>query len=139
MLQVNQATLVGYVGGDPKTHTGKSGTDVTTFSLCTTMRWRTADGEAKEQSEWHRIVAFGNQATAAAKMVRKGDPLMVLGRVSYREYTPDDGITRKVTEIVVGGRGAMINVLVPGRGGEDGVSSAEEGHEGAPDLADVPF
>ena len=63
---------------------------------------------------------------------------MVRGRLQSREYTNDDGLTRKVTEIVVAGRDGMINLLTPGRAGED--DPAPEPADAALETPhDIPF
>ena len=136
MLQINEVELLGYAGAKPRTGTTTAGTGWAGFSLCTTARYRNRDGDTAERSEWHRIVAFGPQAAVVARMVRKGDPVMVRGRLQYRDYEDGDGENRKVTEIVVGGRDGMINVLAPGRT-DHGEIAPDHAAPETPD--DIPF
>ena len=121
MLNMNRATLVGYAGRDPESRELESGDVVAKFTLATTERYQRPSGERAESTQWHNIVAFGHAAGAVQKLVRKGDPVLVEGRVSYREYKDAAGSAQRATEIVVSGARGVINVLAPMRSGADDV------------------
>ena len=112
MMNMNRVTLLGHAGRDPETRTTRNGGMVAKFTLATTEKWR-KDGELSEATEWHRIVAFGPAAEAAAKLVRKGAALLVEGRIAGREYRDKEGVTHRVTEIVVAGPQGTLNLLSP--------------------------
>lgn len=112
MMNMNRVTLLGHAGHDPETRTTRNGGMVAKFSLATTEKWR-KDGELSEATEWHRIVAFGPAAEAAAKLVRKGGALLVEGRIAGREYRDKEGATHRVTEIIVAGPQGSLNLLSP--------------------------
>lgn len=101
-MSINKVILVGYVGKDPEIRYLKERFSVANFSLATTHTvGKTAAGGAREeQTEWHRIVAFGEQAAFAEQWVRKGSLLAVEGRISYRNYTDKQGTMHSITEIV---------------------------------------
>ena len=124
MLGMNRATLLGHAGRDPEMRKTQAGDDVARFSLATTERFRRKDDTVGEATEWHAIVAFGPAAEAVRKLVRKGDPVLVEGRISTRSWTDrKTGSERRTTEIVVAGRGSVVNVLAKrrtGQGGSDG-------------------
>jgi single-strand DNA-binding protein len=65
MRDVNKVILVGRLGADPIQRQTKSGTPVTSFSLATS-RWVKKEGDevGVEETQWHRIVAWGKQAEA---------------------------------------------------------------------------
>ena len=92
-MSINKVILVGYIGKDP---------EIRYLSLATTHTiGKTASGGTREeQTEWHRIVAFGEQAAFAEQWVRKGSLLAVEGRISYRNYTDKQGTMHSITEIV---------------------------------------
>ena len=50
--------VIGNLGADPVVNTTKKDTPVVTFSVATTEHWKDSEGEAKENTEWHRIVAY---------------------------------------------------------------------------------
>jgi len=103
MASLNQATLIGFVGDDPKIVQTKNGKTMATFSLATTERGFTRqDGSTVEdKTDWHNIVFFGKPAEIISKYVRKGASLFVQGKMRTRSYvSTQDNITRYVTEII---------------------------------------
>ena len=59
---VNKVILVGNLGQDPEVRYMPSGGAVANITLATSESWRDkATGEMKEQTEWHRVVLFGEQ------------------------------------------------------------------------------
>ena len=114
MLNVNRVTLLGHVGRDPELHSTAGGDRAARFSLATTERWKGRDGEARERTEWHRIIVFGGNVGVVERLVRKGAAVLVEGRLTVREYTDREDKPRQATEIIVGGPQGMVNVLAPG-------------------------
>ena len=119
MLNMNRATLVGHAGRDPEFRDLKNGEKAATFSLATTEKWKDREGNPAEATEWHRIVVYGPTVAAVEKMLRKGDRVMVEGRIATREYRDREDAARSVTEIVVAGRQGMVNILSERRAPEE--------------------
>ena len=111
MLNMNRATLVGHAGRDPEIRDLKNGGKAATFTLATTEKWTDGDGRPAEATEWHRIVVYGPTVATVGKMLRKGDRVMVEGRIATRAFTDREGNERAVTEIVVSGWRGMVNIL----------------------------
>lgn len=101
MESVNQATIIGYVGEDPKIITTSNGKTMATLTVATTERGYTKrDGTTSEdRTEWHNIVLFGKLAEIARDYIRKGATLYIQGKMRTRSYDDKDGIKRYVTEI----------------------------------------
>ena len=61
---MNKAMVIGNLGNDPEVRYTKNRneTPVATFSVATTERWKDADGNKQEHTEWHRVVAWGSLA-----------------------------------------------------------------------------
>ena len=139
MLTMNKATLLGYAGRNPEMRKLPSGDDVAEFSLATTERFRRRDDTVDESTEWHTIVAFGPAAEAVRKLVRKGVPVLVEGRIVTRSWIDrTTGAERRATEIVVAGRRSLVNVLSrPGRG-TGGIGAGGEHGGGAAGSAGDP-
>ena len=114
MLNMNRATLVGHAGRDPEIRDLANGEKAATFSLATTEKWKDRDGQPAEATEWHRVVVYGAAVKAVAEMLRKGDPVLVEGRIATRSFRDREGADRTITEIVVAGRQGTVNIL-PGR------------------------
>ena len=148
MLTMNRATLVGHAGRNPEMRTLPSGDEVASFSLATTERFRRRDGTEGEATEWHTIVAFGAAAEAARTLVRRGDPVLVEGRIATRAWTDRKGAERRTAEIVVAGPRSQVNVLAKRRREPDGgdeppggaaaaAADADRDEEGSADAAAV--
>ena len=120
MLTMNRATLVGHAGRNPEMRTLPSGDEVALFSLATTERFKRRDGTDGEATEWHAIVAFGAAAEAVRKLVRRGDPVLVEGRIGTRTWTDRKGAEHRTSEIVVAGPRGQVNVLAKRRREPDG-------------------
>lgn len=97
---INKVTLLGNVGGDPRSRTFDGGGEVANITLATTKKGYTKrDGtQVPERTEWHNITASGSLAGVVRQYVHKGDRLYVEGELRTREYEKD-GIKRYVTEV----------------------------------------
>ena len=134
MLNMNRATLVGHAGKDPEIRELKNGGKAAVFTLATTEKWTDGDGRPGEATEWHRIVVYGPTVAAVEKMLRKGDRVMVEGRIATRGFTDREGNDRTVTEIVASGRHGLVNILGARRAADD-MTDAADGGDGADPVA----
>lgn len=125
---VNKVILIGNLGRDPETRFTNSGGSVTNFSLATTESFTDKGGARQERTEWHNIVVWGKQGENCAQYLKKGSPVYVEGRITYREYEAKDGSgKRKATDIV-----AMRVQFLSQRGGAPmGDSASDFGGGGA--------
>ena len=98
-MSVNQIYLLGRCGKDAEVRMAGQN-KVATFSLCTGGKYKTNDGREIDDTAWHSIVAWRNLAELSEKYIRKGSQILVIGRVTYRKYTGNDGVERNVTEII---------------------------------------
>lgn len=101
---MNKVFLKGNVGQDPKITTFQDGGKVAQFTLATTERgFETRDGRKIEpQTTWHNIVVKRTGfAGVCEQFVKKGTPLLIVGKIQTRSYEDNAGQTRYVTEIVV--------------------------------------
>ena len=111
MSGVNKVILVGNLGADPTVRYTQGGTAVANFSLATTERFTTREGERESRVEWHRIVAWGKLAEICKEYLKKGRSAYVEGRIQTRSYDDREGNKKWITEIVasrvqfLGGRG----------------------------------
>lgn len=102
MSYLNKAMLIGRVGQNPEIKTiNEQGRKAAQFSLATTERYKDRNGEVKEQTEWHNIVAFDKTAELIEKFVAKGMLLYVEGKLRTRSWDDQNGNKRYVTEVLV--------------------------------------
>lgn len=98
---LNKVILIGNLTRDPEIRYTPSGTAVCSFGLATNRTWTTESGERKEQTEFHRIVAWKKLAEICAKFLSKGRKIFLEGRLQTRSWTGQDEQERRVTEIVI--------------------------------------
>lgn len=103
MSGVNQVNLIGRLGADPEVRYTAAGDPVANLSLATSERWNDrATGEAREETEWHRVVLFGSPAKTASEYLGKGREVAIVGgKLKTRKWTDKDGADRYTTEVVV--------------------------------------
>ncbi|PIR98034.1 MAG: single-stranded DNA-binding protein [Candidatus Colwellbacteria bacterium CG10_big_fil_rev_8_21_14_0_10_42_22] len=116
-MNLNKVIIAGRLTADPELRTTSSGDSVASFSLATNRFWRDKNGEKKENTEFHNIVAWGRQAEIINQFSKKGSILMVEGRLQTRTWEGKDGQNRRTTEIV-----AENIQLGPRSGGQDNSS-----------------
>lgn len=97
----NTVQLVGNVGQDPEIRNLEGGKKVASFSIATSESYKNEKGEKVDQTEWHRIVAWGNSAEIIEKYVTKGNQIGIVGKLTHRTYDDKDGIKRNITEVLV--------------------------------------
>jgi single-strand DNA-binding protein len=70
---------LGNVGKDPEIRTTPNGTIVASFSVATSSRYKDAQGNWQERSEWHNCTAFKRTAEIIRDYVKKGSKVYVEG------------------------------------------------------------
>ena len=88
---LNKAMVIGNLGRDPEMRYTQGGQAVTNFSVATSRRWTGQDGEPREDTEWHRIVAWGKLAEICNEYLSKGSSVYIEGRIQTRQYEDREG------------------------------------------------
>ena len=99
----NNVRLTGNLGFDPEVREIAKGRKVARMSVATNDSYRNANGERVVDTQWHTVVAWGSTATMVERMLRKGSPVTLEGRLVHRSYETKDGVKRFVTEVVMNG------------------------------------
>jgi len=98
---LNRVVLIGNLTRDPELKYTPAGVAVCTFGVATNRNWTTANGETKEETQYHRIVAWQKLAELCAKLLTKGRKVYLEGRITYRSFTGRDNQQHQITEIVL--------------------------------------
>lgn len=96
---LNRVTLVGRLGCDPDIKDKDSGLKICNFLLVTNMEGKNDDGGKELETQWHDCVAFGNMAYILENHVKKGDKVLVEGRLKYYVREDSEGNKNKKSEI----------------------------------------
>jgi len=97
---LNKVQLIGRLGRDPEMRYTPSGRPVTTFSVGTTRKWNTSEGERKTETEWFNVVTWSNLAEICNQYLKKGSLVYIEGRLQNRQWDDADGNKHFATEIV---------------------------------------
>lgn len=99
-MNLNKVIIAGRLTADPELRTTPSGAHVVSFSVATNRNWTDKDGNKKEETEFHNVVAWGRQADVVNQFSKKGNLILVEGRLQTRTWESKEGQTRRTTEVV---------------------------------------
>ena len=100
MRSLNREQLIGNLTRDPELGKTDGGISVCNFSVATDRSWTTEAGVRKEETEFHRTIAWQKLAEICVELLFKGSKVYVDGRLSTRKFTGKDGIERISTEVI---------------------------------------
>ncbi|MEW5867946.1 MAG: single-stranded DNA-binding protein [Chloroflexota bacterium] len=99
MPSLNRVQLIGYLGRDPETRFTPTGKKVTQFSVAVSRRWRGAEGESKERTDWFNVEAWGKLGETCQEYLHKGSLTYIEGRLQTDQYE-QEGEKRYFTKVV---------------------------------------
>jgi single-strand DNA-binding protein len=97
----NRVQLIGNVGNDPEIKNFEGGRKLANLTIATKDSYKNDKGERVDQTEWHRVVAWGKTAEIIEKYVTKGLQVALEGKLTHRSYDDKNGEKRYVSEVVV--------------------------------------
>ncbi len=97
---LNKVMIIGNLGNDPALNHTKNGDPVSNFRVATNENWLKKDGSKVENTEWHRIVAWGNLAQICSQYFSKGDLVYIEGKLRTKRWEGKEGEVKYTTEIV---------------------------------------
>jgi single-strand DNA-binding protein len=147
---VNKVILIGRLGRDPEMRYAASGTAVVNFTMATNHATKDQDGNFVNQTEWHRVVAYGRTAEVAGEYLAKGKLCFVEGRIQTRQWEDKNGQKRYTTEIICnnmqmlgtkseGGPDDTSTMIEPPPKEEEPATTDDETASGGSEEDDLPF
>lgn len=131
MQSYNKVILIGNLGSDPEVKYTPGGKAVVNLSVATNRQWKEkGTGEAKEVTDWHRVVVWEAEAERCGKYLRKGSRVLVEGSLQTREY----GEKQRAVEIVAARVGYLSGKEAGAPAGQD-----DAGGHGAAPVEDIPI
>jgi len=140
---LNKVQLIGNLTRDPELRYTPTGAAVCTIGLATNRTWTTESGEKKEETEFHRVVAWNKLAELCSQLLAKGRKIYVEGRLRTNSWTAQDGTQRSTTEVVIEDMIILDSrrpgiTTAPGEVAGAGESTPAEAHEAAPTVIAQP-
>lgn len=98
-MSINRFVVMGHLGADPEVRRTTAGECVAIVRVATTSRYRDKKtGEYKEQTEWHRLTAFGKRAEVIAEYCGKGDKVYLESFHRTRKFIDQTTNQERYTE-----------------------------------------
>ena len=124
---LNKVQLIGNLTRDPELRYTPTGAAVCTIGLATNRSWVMESGEKKEETEFHRVIAWNKLAELCSQLLSKGRKIYVEGRLRTNQWQGQDGTQRYTTEVVIEDM-----IILDSR--RPVVSGEETGEHGVPDT-----
>ena len=99
-MQKNRIELAGYLAAKPELRYLPSGTKVANARIGESYRYRDQEGQTQTHTNWHSL-SFYDDLADVALTYEQGENLFLEGTLQQRKFTPKDGSTRTVWEVVV--------------------------------------
>ncbi|MCC6455684.1 MAG: single-stranded DNA-binding protein [Caldilineaceae bacterium] len=95
-----QITLVGNLGRDPEMRYTPNGVPVASFSVATSKRYQSQDGQWQDKTIWFRVTTWRKTAETASQYLTKGSRVLIVGELEEpRTYVDKDGNTQVSLEV----------------------------------------
>ena len=99
MKDINRVVIGGRLTRDPELRTTANGTDVLLLGVASNDRAK-VQGEWTDKANFVDCKLFGARAAKLAKMLKKGDKVLIDGRLSYSSWKDSEGRNRSKLEVL---------------------------------------
>ncbi len=123
MANYNKVILAGNFTRDPELSYLPNQTPVVEFGLAINRRWRSQDGQQKEETCFVDCRCYGRQAEIIKQYMTKGRPMLVEGRLQFATWDAQDGSRRSKHRVIV----ENFQFLGGGQGGQGGQGGGQQG------------
>ena len=133
-MYLNKVYLIGNLTKDPELKSLPSGSKVTQFGIATNRVYKLENGTKQESTEYHNIVVFGRQAETSAQYLKKGQNVLIEGRIQTRSWDDKTSGEKKYRTEIVAESVQFGNKVGDGASGyrsADGSSAGNASHDNA--------
>ena len=92
---MNSLHIIGNLTADPELRTTTGGVDVCSFNVAVNRR-KKADSQ---ETDYFHVTAWKERGKTCAQYLKKGSKVSVVGPVSVRTYTGNDGTTKASMDV----------------------------------------
>lgn len=97
----NRIQLIGHLGKDPEVKIFESGKSLARLTIATSESYKNQKGELVKNTTWHNVIAWNKTAEMMKKYLKKGNEVLLQGKLSHRSWEDQNGETKYITEIIV--------------------------------------
>lgn len=132
-MYLNKAIVIGNLTRDPDLKSLPSGIKVCSFSVATNRVWKDKNGARQEAADYHNVVVFGRSAENVSQYMRKGNSILIEGRMQTRSWDDKTSGEKKYRTEIVADR-----VQFGPKGGDGGGSGGSRPASSAPAAGKAP-
>ncbi len=99
-MYLNKAIIIGNLTRDPEVKALPSGVKVASFGVATNRVWKDKNGVKQENVDFHNIVVFGRQSEVVGQYMKKGNSILIEGRMQTRSWDDASGVKKYRPEII---------------------------------------
>ncbi len=130
MASYNHTTQIGNLTRDPELRTSKNGKDFVTFGIAVNEKW-----DGGERVDYFEVIAFNGTAKAVANLKKKGDPVLVEGKLRLSQWKTEAGENR--SQVKIEARNVQFLHRAPQNSNNNRASQANQAND--EDYDDIPF
>ena len=97
----NSVQLIGNVGKDPEVKSLEGGKMLAKLTVATNETYRNNKGQDVTDTQWHNVVGWGKVAESMGKFVKKGNSVIIKGKLTHNSYEDSEGKMRYYSQVVV--------------------------------------
>jgi single-strand DNA-binding protein len=131
MAFLNKVMAIGNLGKEPTIAYTTGGNKCAKFSIAATKRYKTSNGETKENTTWIPLQCWGKMADVCENLLTKGSQVYIEGSYENTSYTTQSGEKKYSTYVNV----SILQVL----SGFKSQQSRNEQDDFNQDDEDIPF
>jgi len=123
MASFNKVILLGNLTRDPEMRVTANDLAIAQIGLAVNRQYKTRDGERREETTFVDVDAFGRDAETLSRYLKKGDPLMLEGRLKLNQWEDSEGKKQSKLRVV------LERFQFIGGGRADNSGSGNDGYE----------
>jgi single-strand DNA-binding protein len=135
MANFNKVMLMGNLTRDPEVRYTPSGMAVADLRLAVNRRYRSADGQERDETCFVNVTVWGKQGETCGQYLKRGRPVFIEGRLKFDEWEKEG---QKFNRLSVVAERVQFLGDGGGRGGQQAEPDRESGGGGVPVAAPRP-
>ena len=100
MASLNKVILMGNLTRNPDLKQVSSGKSVCDFGIAVNRRYRSSEGELMEEACFIEVTVWGKQAESTSKYMKKGNLILLEGRLRFERWEDPEGNNRSRLSVV---------------------------------------
>jgi len=122
-FEINSVALSGGLTRDPELRWTSAGTSVCKLRIANTTRRKDSVGEWVDKPNYFDVSVWRGLGEWIAQNLRKGDRVVVSGRIEWREWDDKDGNNRQSYDVIAE---SVVSIPKDGSGGESDRTAVTE-------------